>query len=138
MSPRELIHDSLRRITHKPGRVPMELVESFVALAERRSHFPWAADAVPKTGQAIRAYFLHRSRFVSMIRDIKAPTLVVQGISDPIVSRTSVEWLCSLRPDWTLVQLDDTGHTPQIDAPMRTLGVIDPWLEEHLKREIEV
>lgn len=136
MTPRELINDSLRRITHKPGRVPMDMVESFVELAEKRSHLPWAADAVPKTGQAIRKLFLKRSRFVAMIRAIKAPTLVVQGVADPIVSRSSVEWLCSLRPDWTLVQLEDTGHTPQIDAPIRTWSVIESWLRPHLNQEM--
>ncbi|HET8740636.1 MAG TPA: alpha/beta hydrolase [Acidimicrobiia bacterium] len=132
MTPAELVNDSLRRITHKPGRVPIDLVESFVELAERRSRFPWAADAIPKTGQSIRALFMHRSRFVSMIRDIKAPTLVIQGVWDRIVSRTAVEWMCYLRPDWTLVMMDDTGHTPHIDAPIRTLGVIEQWLTEIL------
>ncbi len=79
---------------------------------------------------------LRRSRFVAMIREITAPTLVVQGIADHIVSPTAVEWLCFLRPDWTLVQMDHTGHTPQVDAPMRLLSVLDPWLDEHLKREM--
>ena len=136
MTPRELINESLARITHKPGRVPLEMVESFVALAEIRRSYPWAADAVPKTGQSIRRHFLHRRDFVSMIREIKAPTLVVHGIEDPIISRTAVEWLCSLRLDWTLVQMDDTGHTPQIDAPVRFVGIVEPWLEAHLKQEI--
>jgi len=136
MAPRQLINESLRRITHKPGRVPVDMVESFVELAERRSHLPWAADAIPKTGQSIRRHFLKRSRYVAMIRAIKAPTLVVQGVEDPIVSRTSVEWLCALRPDWTLVQMEDTGHVPQIDAGIRTWGEIEPWLESHLIREV--
>jgi pimeloyl-ACP methyl ester carboxylesterase len=136
MTPRQLINESLARITHKPGHVPLELVESFVELAEVRAHFPWATDAIPKTGQSIRKMFTNRSGFVSMIRDIKAPTLVIQGIADRIVSRTSVEWLCRLRPDWTLVQLNDTGHTPQIDAPIRTVGVIESWLEPRLNREV--
>ena len=64
-----------------------------------------------------------------MIREIKAPTLVVQGLADPIVSPTWVEWACSLRSDWELVQLDGTGHTPQIDAPVRLLSVVEPWLD---------
>jgi pimeloyl-ACP methyl ester carboxylesterase len=136
MTPRQLINESLARITHKPGHVPLELVESFVELAEMRTHFPWAADAIPKTGQSIRKTFMNRSGFVSMVRDIKAPTLVIQGVADRIVSRTSVEWLCRLRPDWTLVQLSDTGHTPQIDAPIRTVGVIESWLEPRLNREV--
>jgi pimeloyl-ACP methyl ester carboxylesterase len=136
MTPRQLINESLARITHKPGRVPLELVESFVELAETRTHFPWAADAIPKTGQSIRKMFLDRSGFTSMIRDVRAPTLVIQGIADRVVSRTSVEWLCWIRPDWTLIQLEDTGHTPQIDAPIRTAGVIASWLQSRLSREI--
>lgn len=132
MTPRELINDALTRITHKPGRVPLEVVESLVALAEQRSHLPWAADAVPLTGQSIRALFLRRAAVTSMVRDIVAPTLVIHGVEDPIVSRTAIERLCWMRPDWTLVQLEDTGHTPQIDAPIRTLSVIKPWLEGRL------
>lgn len=138
MSPRELVNDSLRRITHKPGRVPLEMVESFVKVAETRTHLPWAVDAIPKTGQAIRSLFLRRSAFVAMIRDVRAPTLVIQGVDDPIVSKNSVHWLCSLRPDWVLVEMDDTGHTPQIDAGIRTLSIIDPWLAEARKQAIAV
>lgn len=138
MTPRELVTETLRRVTHKPGNVPMEIVESFVELAETRSHFPWAADAIPKTGQSIRSLFTRPSRFVAMIRDIEAPTLVIQGAEDPIVFPDSVEWMCSLRPDWTLVMMEDTGHTPQIDAPIRTLSVLELWLEERLKRELAV
>lgn len=132
LTPRQLVEESLRRITHKPGRVPLQLVEAFVALAEKRASFPWAAEAIPKTGQAIRRLFLRPSRLVELIRDIKAPTLVVQGVADPIVSPNSVRWICSLRPDWELVQMDDTGHTPQIDAPVRFLTVVEPWVEKVL------
>lgn len=135
VTPRQLINESLRRITHKTGRVPLDLVEEFVQLAEIRSHLPWAADAIPKTGQSIRGHFLRRSRFVEMIRAIGAPTLVLQGLDDPIVSRSSVERLCYLRPDWTLVQMSDTGHTPQIDAPVRTADVIESWLAERPERQ---
>lgn len=136
MEPRDLINESLGRITHGTGRVPLELVDAFVTVARIRARLPWAPDAIPKTGQSIRKLFMRRSRFVGMIRDITAPTLVVQGIADPIVSRNSVEWLCSLRPDWELIQMEDTGHTPHIDAPVRFLSVVEPWLESHRKQEI--
>jgi glycerol-3-phosphate dehydrogenase len=138
MTPRDLINESLTRITHKRGRVPLEMVEAFVGVAEIRSHYPWAADAVPKTGQSIRNHFLHRRQFVEMIRDIKAPTLVIQGLGDQIVSPTAVAWLCSLRLDWTLARMDDTGHTPQIEAQVRFRSVIEQWLQSHLQREIAV
>jgi pimeloyl-ACP methyl ester carboxylesterase len=64
-----------------------------------------------------------------MVLSIEAPTLVVQGMADHIVSPTSVEWLSTLRPDWDLALLEDTGHTPQMDAPRRFLRVVREWLE---------
>lgn len=134
-TPEEIVRKSLELITHKPGRVPLDMVESFVDLARARKKLPWAARAVPKTGNSIARFFLPPSRFVAMIRRIGMPTLVIQGLADHIVSPTSVEWMCSLRPDWELVQMDDTGHTPQIDAPVRLMGIVAPWLESHLKDE---
>lgn len=130
-SSEELIRESLDRISHQTSRIPLDLIQSFVSLAEVRKKFPWATEAVPKTGRSIREYFMKPSRFVAMIREIKAPTLVVQGVADPIVSPNAVEWLCSLRSDWELVQLEDTGHTPQVDAPVRLLDTLEPWLERH-------
>ncbi|MGD2101220.1 MAG: alpha/beta hydrolase [Acidimicrobiia bacterium] len=135
MTPRELVEDSVRRITYKPGRVPLQLIEDLVAMAEKRRSFPWVADAVPMTGREIRKTFQKHAEFVSMIRDIKTPTLVIQGTGDHIVSPTSVQWLCGLRPDWALVQMDETGHTPQIDAPVRFMGVLGSWLESLRERE---
>lgn len=134
MTPEEIVNTSLDLVTHKRGRVPLDMVGSFVDLARIRMQLPWAVDSVTKTGNSIARCFLRRSEFVAMIREIKAPTLVVHGIEDHIVSPTWVEWLCSLRPDWALVQMEDTGHTPQIDAPVRLLSIVSPWLGEHLRR----
>lgn len=135
MTAEEIVNLSLELITHKRGRVPLDMVESFVDLARARMELPWASESVPKTGNSIARYFVKKSRFVAMIRQIKAPTLVVHGLEDHIVSPTSVEWLCGLRPDWTLIQMEDTGHTPQIDAPVRLLSIAIPWLTRHLKRQ---
>lgn len=129
-TPEELVRLSLEIVTHHPGRVPMDMVESFNRLARTRKHLPWAARATPGTGQSIARYFRTRSRFVAMIRRVKAPTLVVHGLEDNIVSPAWVEWLCYLRPDWKLVQMEGTGHTPQLDAPVRLMGIVSPWLEQ--------
>jgi pimeloyl-ACP methyl ester carboxylesterase len=132
-TPEQLVRLSLQTIVHKPSRVPMPVVEALVRNTTVRSHLPWAADAVPGTARTIAAMWARPSRFVAMIRDITAPTLVVQGLSDHIVSPTAVEWMCSLRPDWVLIQMEDTGHTPQLDAPVRFMEAISPWLEGRLR-----
>lgn len=130
-TPEDIVRMSLELVTHKPGRVPLDIVESLIDLARARKQLPWAADAVPKTGNSMARLFVRRSRFVEMIREIGAPTLVVHGVRDRILSPTSVEWLCSLRPDWKLIQMEDTGHTPQIEAPVRFMAILGPWLGVH-------
>ncbi|HIE21937.1 MAG TPA: alpha/beta hydrolase [Acidimicrobiia bacterium] len=135
-TPEELVRLGLELVTHYPERVSLEVIEELITLARIRTRLPWATEAVPSTATYIAKYFAKPSRFVSMIRKIKAPTLVIHGLEDQIVSPTAVEWVCSLRPDWDLVQMEDTGHVPQLDAPVRTLGVLRPWLEEHLERQV--
>jgi pimeloyl-ACP methyl ester carboxylesterase len=127
-SPEELVRKSLAMITYKPGRVPMDLIESSREMARIRTRLPWAAYATARTATAIAAVYARRAAFAEMIRRIEAAALVVQGVADHLVSPTAVEWLCSLQPGWDLVQMDDTGHTPQMDAPLRFLEVVEPWL----------
>lgn len=135
-TPEQLVDLSVGLVTQNPGHVPMPMIEEFVRLARARSNYPWTAEAAPKTGRSIARMFAARSSFIEMIRDIKAPTLVIQGVADHIVSPTSVEWLCNLRPDWELIQMENTGHTPQMDAPIRLLEILLPRLMESRKREI--
>ncbi len=127
-TPEQLVRKSLNMITHKPGRVPMSLIEESREMARIRKQLPWAEYATARTATSIARLYSRRTVYVAMILSIEAPTLVVQGVSDHIVSPTAVEWLCALRPDWDLVHLDDTGHTPQMDAPHRFVDVVRKWL----------
>jgi pimeloyl-ACP methyl ester carboxylesterase len=135
-TPEELVRKSLAMITHKPGRVPMSLIEESREMARIRKGLPWAEYATARTANSIARLYSRRPDYMKMILSIEAPTLVVQGMSDHIVSPTSVEWLCTLRPDWDLVQLDDTGHTPQMDAPRRTFAVLSDWLAPVQERAV--
>jgi pimeloyl-ACP methyl ester carboxylesterase len=130
-TPEQLVRLTLQSVSHQPGRIPMAVVEALVESTATRRKLPWAAKAVPATARSIAVYWARPWNFVAMIRDINSPTLVVQGVADRIVSPTAVEWMCNLRPDWDLVQMDDTGHTPQLDAPVRFLEVVKPWLKQH-------
>lgn len=126
----ELVQASLEMITYKPGRVPLGIIEASIDMTKIRMQLPWAPAATARTATSIAITYAHRADYVRMIRKISAPTLVVHGLEDPLVSPAAVEWVCSLRPDWQLVQMTETGHTPQLDAPLRLLNVIEPWLSE--------
>lgn len=127
-SAEELVRKSLQMVTHKPGRVPMDLIADSRDMARIRKQLPWAAYATARTAQSIAWLYLRRASYLEIIRSIEAPTLVVQGESDHLVSPSAVAWLCSQRPDWDHVSLEDTGHTPHMDAPLRLIAVVDDWL----------
>ncbi len=129
-SAEELVRLSLEMITHRRGRVPLQVIEASIDMARIRKELPWSAEATARTATSIALFYANRAAHIRMIRAITAPTLVVQGVSDHIVSPTVVERICGLRPDWTLVQMQDTGHTPQMDAPLRFLAEVEPWLSE--------
>jgi pimeloyl-ACP methyl ester carboxylesterase len=126
----ELTRKTLQMVTFSPGRVPMHVVEDSRDMAAIRKRLPWAAAATTRTASSIAWLYARPWRFAEMVRAIEAPTLVVHGLADRIVSPTAVEWLCGLRPDWRLAQLEGTGHTPQMDAPLRFLEVVDRWLAD--------
>ena len=53
-SPEELVRKSLAMITHKPGRVPMGLIESSREMARIRKQLPWAEYATARTATRLR------------------------------------------------------------------------------------
>jgi pimeloyl-ACP methyl ester carboxylesterase len=130
MTPEEIVALSLRMITHDPSRIPPEVVESITDTARERYHLPWAGVALNRSASSIAWHYRRPRDFVHMIREIEAPTLVVQGESDQIVSPNGVRWLVSLRSDWDHIEMEGTRHTPQLDAPVRFCRVLEAWLAE--------
>ena len=137
-SPEELVRLSFAMVAHKPGRIPLEVIEASHDMAHIRKQLPWTGVASARTATSIVMHYARRVRFLRMIQSIEAPALVIQGLSDHIVSPTAVEWLILLRPDWHLVQMEDTGHTPQLDAPLRTLEIVKPWLAREQAEAVPV
>lgn len=128
LTPEEIVVLSLKLITHNPSRIPPDVVASLTDTARERYHLPWAGLALNRSASSIAWLYRRPREFVQMIRRIEAPTLVVQGEADPIVSPNAVRWLVSLRTDWDLVEMEDTGHVPQLDAPVRFSQAVEEWL----------
>lgn len=132
-TPEEIVALGLESITHDPARVPPDVVANLEELARERVHYPWAVQALHESAFSVAMTYRRPRDFVRMIRAIEAPTLVIQGKADHIVSPTAVRWLASLRRDWDLIQMDDTGHTPQLDAPVRFTREVEKWLTDRTR-----
>ena len=61
---------------------------------------------------------------------VAIPTLVVHGRNDPIPLESS-RLVASAMPDARLVELDDCGHVPYVEAPIPLFTAMRHFLSEH-------
>jgi|HubBroStandDraft_1064217.scaffolds.fasta_scaffold04380_8 pimeloyl-ACP methyl ester carboxylesterase len=113
-----------------PARVPPEIVERHVIVARQRAtmsgndrDFANAARSVIETASFLRGQAYRRG-----IRDIGCPVLLVHGQRDRLIPVSAARTAAKAHPSWTLVELPDTGHVPQLEAPADTAGAIKTWL----------
>jgi len=77
---------------------------------------------------------------VPALRTVATPTLVVHGRNDPIPLESS-RLAVGAMPDARLVELDDCGHVPYVEAPIPLFSAMRHFLsehDEHLPRESHV
>ncbi|MDP9134232.1 MAG: alpha/beta hydrolase [Actinomycetota bacterium] len=76
--------------------------------------------------QFARVTFLSDNRLD--LAQVGIPTLVLQCSDDPIAPRPVGEYVHDQIPDSRLVQLDATGHCPNLSAPEETVAAIEAFL----------
>jgi pimeloyl-ACP methyl ester carboxylesterase len=59
---------------------------------------------------------------------VKAPTLLIAGSADTLVSTEHIRRLSAIRPDWTYEEMPGVGHNPQMEAPGRFIELMLGWL----------
>jgi pimeloyl-ACP methyl ester carboxylesterase len=64
---------------------------------------------------------------VERLASFKQPTLVVAGVQDQIIPAENSEILCERIPRARLEVIDGSGHLFFIEAPERTLDVLDSF-----------
>jgi pimeloyl-ACP methyl ester carboxylesterase len=112
------------------SRIPAPVFAAHVAIArERLEHMPWANAAFLEALRSIMAVILRPGKFKEIVAKIKAPALILHGTKDRLVPIEASRALVQLRPDWKLVELEDTGHVPQLERPEQFVEIVLPWLE---------
>lgn len=82
----------------------------------------WRAPAFARAaGDLVTTLGLARA-VLDAVDAVDAPTLLVWGDRDQLVSRTTVDAIGARRPDWARVDLAGVGHVAMLEAP-------DRWLE---------
>ena len=121
------IRDTLAIVCHHPETIPAEVWPEALALAEARRRQPWAVEALIRSGRSTGAVLARRREFDQAVKDVSAPTLVIQGAHDRVVAGSGPERIARLRPDWTHIVMPDAGHCPQLEAPAHLVELIGAW-----------
>ncbi len=69
------------------------------------------------------------SKYTPPIEAIRAPTLVIHGENDRVISRRSSESLAARIPSAALKVIPDCGHMSEVECPEALLGFVGPFLE---------
>jgi len=122
-----LVDATLEIVLADPRLLDAEIRDRLIALAEVR--FDWA-EQVGSYASAARSLMAYLTR--SMRRDIgtvRAPTLMLHGALDKLVSVELAHATLARRPDWDFTVFDDCGHAPQLERPDRFLEAVSDWFE---------
>jgi proline iminopeptidase len=65
---------------------------------------------------------------IERLREVRVPSIVIAGRDDPIPLASSREAASALGTD--LLVLDECGHVPYVEQPVRLFAALDTFLDE--------
>jgi len=131
LGPESLVYEVLRLCSVDPGRIEQAVIDAHIALeAERLAQPGWHESFYAATRSLVRVLALKRQAF-HWVQGVVAPTLLVHGDRDRLVSIRSARYVASLRPDWEYHEFAGAGHVPMLEVPGEYLEVTGDWLARH-------
>ena len=130
LGPQRLVDTSLRFVAADPSAIPARVSEQRAALITRLASRPGSERAVVSAARSMLGLLATPGAYERIIRSVTAPTLVLHGAEDRLVSARSVAALHSVRPDWVVRLLHGVGHVPQLEAAPRVVNEVVGWLAE--------
>ncbi len=129
-TPEQRARQMLRLCFDDPALVPVCRIEQSVAEYTERSAQPWAGAALGRsTVELIRTWLVPRSRSMWLLPPrVTAPSLVVWGTEDRLVSVRKAPRVARLLPRGRLLVLPRTGHVAQMERPVSVArAVLGMW-----------
>ena len=131
-TPEEQVRQTLMLSAADPDNLDRAVVAEHVELARRRREFPYARTALL---QATRSLLLltgpGAARVWQAVADVQAPTLVLHGTKDRLVTAAGMAAMARRRRDWTFVTYDGVGHIPMLETPDRVADDIESWMDQY-------
>jgi pimeloyl-ACP methyl ester carboxylesterase len=124
-----LVDDVLRLTTVDMSRISPETREAQIELTRWRHEHGQPDRAFVDATRSLMQWLTHPRAVESHIRRVRAPTLLVHGDHDRLVSMAAATAAAALRPDWSFRVVANTGHIPQLERPQSFVDLVEGWLE---------
>ena len=123
----EPVRDRAERIVRicfaDPQRGSERRLDELIAEHEHRATLPWAAEATDGATRGLLATWAGRSAWQRASK-VRAPSLVLWGGADRIVSPRLARRTAAALPDSRLLVLPATGHVAQIESPEQVASAV--------------
>ena len=132
--PEGMVDQMLALITHDPSRVSRAWRDAHVAETRERMETGAAVDDMLGAARSLIEGLGEMPAWRESVDRVTAPTLVVHGAHDRLVSVVAARELAKIRPEWKLEVMEDCGHVPMVEDPEGFAGIVSRWLAECLER----
>jgi pimeloyl-ACP methyl ester carboxylesterase len=127
MTPEEVARWVLRLCAAHPDRIPRDVFEMHVRLAEQRQHIPGIDQAFVRAARSTVLTTLRQGAYDRDVAAVAAPVLVVHGAEDRLVPALAARRLGALRPDWRVEILDEVGHIAMLEEVDTFVGLVEEF-----------
>jgi pimeloyl-ACP methyl ester carboxylesterase len=128
LGPEGLVRETFRYCCADSSSLRQDIVEAHVEFARLRERQPWAERSFLQGARSLVRLVLRPRTYRAVIRRVRAPTLLLHGAQDRLVSIQSARATARLRPDWTFRVLEGVGHLGELEVPERFVEEVDAWL----------
>ena len=127
----EAAHAMLKLCCADPSRVPADVVDLHVDLADRRREYTDVDSEMLGAAQSLLWVLADRRRYAELQRSIDAPVLLLHGDRDRLVNIASARAAAAANPSWRFEVAHGVGHVPQLEVPGWTSEQVLRWLADH-------
>jgi pimeloyl-ACP methyl ester carboxylesterase len=129
------VRGTLRIVLADPARYPAQRFAEDVAETKDRTAMAWANQAMLRSMRGLAVTQLARWRPAwAAIRRVQAPTLVLWGDQDKLVSPDLAGYVAAAIEDSRQLVLENVGHVAMMEDPVTTARAILGLLDDHAAR----